>query len=387
MLNKSVNPRICFISLSPPDAIYSCSTRNESILTGLIDNGALIDYVTVRNRTGLSKKCDLFSNPAVKFYYLEKSRPLDVLRVAKRKNSLVLKIANRIYKAILPYEYIPICEEALMGSGLLLKRYSHLVTSSDPKISHRLGCRFKGSLLGNPKWVQYWGDPMVGDISSRNIIPQIVVRNIEGNLLAKADRIVYTSPFTLKAQSKKYEDQSMKMVYLPTPYSRKANYSASGNSEYVIGHYGTINPKIRDLEPLVCAVGILGDEYRLNLIGETFDFAVKCNNTLILPPVSDIEKYYQKTDLLVVVLNKTGTQIPGKLYHLAGINRPILVVVDGDYQDEMAAFVKGLRRYFVCKNDPQEIAKMIVGIKSGNCANMDNSQMIPSVIASKFLNE
>lgn len=62
---------------------------------------------------------------------------------------------------------------------------------------------------------------------------------------------------------------------------------------------------------------------------------------------------------MVVILNLRGGQIPGKLYHLAATNKPILVIMDGDYKQIIREYLNGFDRYILCDNTEESISNAI----------------------------
>ena len=67
-------------------------------------------------------------------------------------------------------------------------------------------------------------------------------------------------------------------------------------------------------------------------------------------------------DILVFVANRTGGQIPGKIYQYAGTNKPILFILDGDAQTLKEQFEKYGRFIFVdntCESIERGIREII----------------------------
>lgn len=67
--------------------------------------------------------------------------------------------------------------------------------------------------------------------------------------------------------------------------------------------------------------------------------------------MKETEKYEEDADLLIVLLNKKGTQIPGKIYHYAGTNKPILIILDGDRKEEIKEYLSLFNRFYFCENN------------------------------------
>ena len=79
-----------------------------------------------------------------------------------------------------------------------------VISTSDPKTSHLFVKKLIEEGLKYGKWVQHWGDPLSGDITSSLIFPQSYIRKVEKNMISKADKIVYVSHFTAEMQKNNY---------------------------------------------------------------------------------------------------------------------------------------------------------------------------------------
>ncbi len=65
---------------------------------------------------------------------------------------------------------------------------------------------------------------------------------------------------------------------------------------------------------------------------------------------------------MVCILNKSGTQIPGKLCNYAGTNKTILVLVDGDCGKEIQSYFKKFNIY-IFVNNKESIKNFFVGFR------------------------
>lgn len=280
-----------------------------------------------------------------------KQRILPILRKIYHKFSLYTsssKIARNLKPDILPNN-----------------EYDYVISVSDPKIS-QLGLRalLKNGLKCN-KVIEYWGDPMTRDVTQKSIYPEFVIKHEERKFLKIADKIVYTSPFTLEMEKKMHPMFSDKMTFVPTANAFQKIFPKLDHSTYVVGYYGAYNSWIRNIIPLYEAFSSLTGFAKLNLVGDSDLCLEETSNVMIRPRgvVKDLEK---ETDLFVCLLNSSGTQIPGKLYHNAATNRPILVILDGEEQDKIKDYLITFNRFYLCKNDKDEIISAIKSIFSDN---------------------
>jgi hypothetical protein len=58
-------------------------------------------------------------------------------------------------------------------------------------------------------------------------------------------------------------------------------------------------------------------------------------------------------------MNKKGTQIPGKIYHDAGTNLPILIISDGDYGKDIEKYFDKYNRFRFCSNVTDDICSTL----------------------------
>lgn len=64
------------------------------------------------------------------------------------------------------------------------------------------------------------------------------------------------------------------------------------------------------------------------------------------------------------MLNKKGTQIPGKVFHYAATNKPILLLIDGEYGEEIGQYFKQFSRFIICKNEVNDIKETLYSMLS-----------------------
>ena len=263
--------------------------------------------------------------------------------------------------------------------------YDILISSSDPKSSHLI---VKELFKKNPeiakKWIQYWGDPFSNDINNKSYIPKFLISKEEKKLLSLADKIVYVSPFTLKMQRNKFKSLSSKMFFYPIPFYEKKIYK-NCNSK-LLGYFGDYYSKDRNIIALYNCCNKKNID--LLLIGNTDVKIMNDNKKItILPRMSKeiIDKYEEDVFLLICVCNKKGTQIPGKIYHYAATNKPILIILDGEYKEEMKEYFESFNRFYICYNNEQSIGKTLDNIFNIKTSFMPLESIDSKVIAKKII--
>lgn len=356
--------------MSPIDGTFSSSFRNRALINGLINLGNYVDIVTIypydigidMSKSQINSSCNILK--LGKNYIEIKQKNIKILQ--KGGENYISRFFRKLYHKFIPYDssLFILKKEAL--KPLIKKDYDVVISSSDPKTSHIAARSLFRLGLKSKKWIQYWGDPLASDISSKLAYPQIVKKKIEKSLLEGADKIVYVSPITTFEQKNIFKDIGDKMFFIPIPYEKEKIFPETNNKIYKIGYHGFYMKSIRNIFPLYNAVKELGKDVELEIIGSSDLNLQNSTNIKILPSTNNINQYEVKTDLFVVILNLNGSQIPGKLYHLAATNRPVLVILDGDYVTEVHEYLIKFKRFVLCKNDKDEIKSAIKNIVINN---------------------
>jgi hypothetical protein len=379
-------------------SIYSNASsvlRNKALIDGLMKNGYEIHILTIDNSASnpyndksikWDKKIKIISLKKNNIYSaLTKSE--NTIRGRIKKNSL--PFIRKIYHTFSIFDNTVSIAKKVNKECLPRDHYDFIISSSDPKTSHITANKLITSGLKYGKWIQYWGDPLTIDITKKTIYPHFILKHIEKKMLSSSDKIIYVSPFTLDSQKKLFPEFSNKMHFLPTPVTfNESNNSCDttkNDHKYTIGYFGSYTSKVRNLIPLynVCK----NNELNLIIAGGS-DLELKStNNISIYSRITQekVNEYEKECYILVCVLNKVGTQIPGKVYHYASTSNPILIILDGEYKDEMRKYFDDYNRYVFCENDEKTIFAAIEKIKHDNKQYKPCLDFEPKNIASLFL--
>lgn len=238
--------------------------------------------------------------------------------------------------------------------------YDVILSSSDPKSAHLFAYELWKRTGGRIPWVQYWGDPMYDDITSKSgFLKKIRLKREERRLLKKAAVVVYTSPFTLKKQQQLYPNEKSKMCYTVQACTGAEDTAVSGEdtenkTSITIGYFGDYSSRVRSLSALFQAA----DSLKMHLVVcGNGDHKLESSFIEYYPRLDakELRKVEDKTDIIVCVCNRRGTQIPGKIYYESGCQKPIIVIVDGENQEQMRKFFHSFDRYIVCENSVQAV--------------------------------
>lgn len=381
--------KVLFLCLFPVEANNSAMMRNLALVQGLKLNGYKVDFVTIPK----SRYQVVIGNnnlQEINIIRLQGNNVYDAITSSGNEKIAVIKelgikFLRKIYHKLNVFNYTYKIAKNIDINVLTDVNYDLVISSSDPKTSHiamnnlrKQGLRFK-------KWVQYWGDPLALDITNNSIHPQFYLRYIERKVLEPADKIIYVSPFTLQAQASLYPDLAKKMHFKPIPYTAPKIYPRTNNSKFLITYFGAYKSVSRNIKPLFDACVNLQDKVDLVVMGDSDIELPKKENVAIFPR-GDISNYETNSDLLVCVMNKTGTQIPGKIYHYAATNKPILVILDGENRGEMRRYLESYNRYFICNNSKDDIVNTINSIIDRNDLEFEPCKSFaPEIIVKEIL--
>lgn len=360
---------ILYITANPLEYSSSANMRNIALISGLIENGHNVSTLSAqKNNNSIyidKSKTDL--NFKRRYWIKEKN-----ISINKQDKNVTIKkkIKEIVYKLYMLFSiYDP--KKRLINNVENVKfedEFDVVISSSDPKSAHLIAEKVIENINEKVKWIQYWGDPFAEDINRRNIIPKAIIKKEEKRIISKANKIIYVSPFTLKKQKKIYKENANKMFFYPVPYIKRKIYNKNitKNLKYSVGYFGNYNTHDRNIMPLYNAISN-DQEITLKICG---DSNLKLSNRKNIfvenrQAREDIEKYEEDIDLLVCICNKKGTQIPGKIYHYAATNKPILVIINENNQ-EMKNYFESFNRFILCNNNEQDIINKIRNIIKSN---------------------
>jgi len=375
--------------------------RNNALIYGLNKNGHEIDLLSIE----ISSK-----NP----YYdetIEWSKEINIIELKENKKieqylsysdtkqnkvkSILKPFIRKGFHALSVFDNTISYTKNINSKSIekiLLVEYDLIISSSDPKSSHVMVKKLIDKGLKFGKWIQYWGDPLTIDITRKSLYPMFISRFFEKNIFSDTDKIFYVSPFTLKSQKKSIPKFGAKMDFLPVPYKKEKKYKGKINTNtnsLKLGYFGDYNSKIRNIIPLYNSIANNPAKNSLFIAGNS-DLKLKSTERIeVLPRVKSriIAEKEDEVDVLVCILNKNGTQIPGKLYHYAASNKPVLVILDGEGQTSMKDYLESFNRFILCKNDENSILLELIKIKETNHEYTPSPYLNSTVIAKLLIDK
>lgn len=387
--------KILFITSSPVEVSSSAMISNVALMRGFVGLGHEVTLLTFKPYNFMKSQSP-FDLDGIKVIRLNNNKAYHALATENKSSALkkmfkraLLNTARKIYHSFSLYDNfkgaIPNVVDFQPD-----EYYDLIISCSDPKSSHLLAKKF---IQLHPKrygkWIQFWGDPMYIDITRKSKLPGFIIKRQEKNLLQAADTVVYVSPMTLHAQQRLYPDLRDKLFFVPLAYPEANIYETKIEYEErtpIIGYYGSYDSDIRNIIPLYEAAKELS--VQLHIVGDS-NLALPSINHIIVEPRTgyrQIEEYEANTDILVVICNRIGTQIPGKIYYYAATNKPILVILDGD-ASRLREYLEPFNRFAFCDNYPHEIKHAIENLlqEKKRSQYLPQPDFAPTEVANQFL--
>lgn len=358
--------KILLIKMSPVDGLNSSTLRTLALAKGLNKLDYEVYYLTVP-----VSNCHVIneSNNVIDSINIIRTPPNEIYDSLTSKSkkrspfkSIIIKLLRAVYHKLSIYDYTYKIAKDINIDILDEKTYDIIISSSDPKTSHIVAKRLISQGIKYNRWIQYWGDPLAYDITNKAIYSKWILKKFELNLIKKADKIVYVSPFTYELQIREFPGIADKMTWLPIPYIEKKEYDETSNDIFTIGYFGAYKSSVRNIYPLYEACKKMNNIH-LDIVGDS-DITLEETDNIKNYPRGNVDDLEKNADLLVCILNSSGTQIPGKIYHYAATNKPILVILDGEKKEKMREYLKRFGRYVMCDNDEKSILDAINEIKN-----------------------
>lgn len=371
--------KILFVNMTPFYHNTSANIRMCGVIAGAFKNGHTIDLITMKadeDDYSYEPEKDVFCKKYIHQYFtFNKSSIYQSLKekgIDKRKSVFwgIKSMLKALYRKFEIYDSQFVNVKNILSVDVDFNEYDRIVTVSDPKSSNRLVYELiRNERISNfdKKWIQYWGDPWLIDIAKDYGWKKILIKMEEARLLSKAYKIVYTSPVTMEEQKKIYKEARSKMSCVSQSAKgiedrangERRKHCAKHCQSDLLGYIGGYSSNIRNIRPLYdCCVE---NEYRLDIIGEG-DKEIKSKGTVrVASRISQIqaEEAENNVDILVCLCNNRGTQIPGKIFYTAILNKPIIVILDGERKKEIGNYLKTFQRYILCNNDKESIHQAI----------------------------
>lgn len=356
------------------------------LLKGLVENGFKVYLLTTEyENISFETAHEMSFINDVTVISIEKKRQSDKVVGLKKT---IKYIIYRTYHFFFLFGNTNRIARMISAMDLPVNEYEYIISVSDPKTSHIALIELLKRGISAKKIIEYWGDPLYGDITLKSAYTPKTMKRIESDLLRPADSIFYTSPFTVRKEKELYPEFASKMFFTPTPsiiHHDNNQLKHKTNADFKIGYFGDYFTKVRNIAPLYNAMK--NEEMKqmyLYIIGDSDIKLENRDNTEVLAR-RDVKQYEQDVDLLVCILNSRGTQIPGKIYYCASTFKPVLIIIDGDDQSSMKEFLLSFNRFYLCDNNEESIKAALIKIKEDDINWEPCPKLKESCIAKRFL--
>ena len=351
--------KILFVTSYPLEYNTSANIRNLGLIQGFMQNGDDV-YTFSPYPTDLAYYSGKLLDFPFKGRFWLGSKSAVVENTSKGIVAKMKSIASGVLTKISVYDRRAMMTRSI-NSETINESFDVVVSSSDPKSAHKLAEKLLGVMSGpRPRWIQYWGDPFTGDISNHHKYSENRVRKEESRMLGLADKVVYVSPFTRDEMAVKYPNVSQKLTFLPIPFMKKdSEIEGIQTDKDLVAYLGDYNSKNRNILPFVEAVTRL--KVKTIIVG-TSDLTINSTETLTVKGRvygKEVDVLAAKVGVYVCVCNLHGTQIPGKVYHYVDSGKPIMIVLDGDREEELRKYFESFNRFYLCRNHVEDIEKTL----------------------------
>jgi glycosyltransferase involved in cell wall biosynthesis len=251
--------------------------------------------------------------------------------------------------------------------------YDLIISSGFPFTCHIVGFFLKRFSGGKP-WIADYGDPWVNNPSfSLPNWRSSIDKKIESRLLKTVNRVIVTTDKTKEHYLSLYpfiKPEDIKVV--TQGFSRGAFNEASAEitDKFRITYTGIFykdrEPVIffdainrvkeiwKDLEVII-AGNLSNDEYKRYAENNGLSKIVRFIGFVPQKKALSLQK---GASLLLLIGNRGGIQVPGKIYEYIAAKRPILLIKIDEY-DITSMVVERLKRGISVENDPQKISESI----------------------------
>lgn len=377
--------RILYVTAYPLEYDSSSNVRNMSLIRGMVQNGHGVSTFSPYPTDLKSFTGKLLEFPFEKRYWIGSKNVSEKNEYKSNKPSVLKKFLVDVYSKFSIYDRRSWLTK-LISSNVVDENFDILVSSSDPKSAHLLAERL---IELNPsickKWIQYWGDPMSNDVTVKRLIPEFIVKKEELRIASKATKVVYVSPLTAHVAKSIHPAISDKIHFYPVPLREATGVTSFDDSNRMVSHLGNYYSNIRNIKPLVDAINEM--KIPSAIIGNS-DVKIQPSEYLIVKDRimgKELEEISSKTGIIVCICNLHGTQIPGKIYHDVNTGKPILIILDGEYKDQLRVYFDSFNRYYMCDNTKEDIVCSLKKILANYKSYGTPEQLLPSCIASQFL--
>lgn len=246
-----------------------------------------------------------------------------------------------------------------------------ILVSHAPTLESTFICREIKKLYPQTTYIQYWSDPycLSGKTSCGNTLKNELQKMMEGRILSWADDIVYGTPLLARMQKHLFPKYSARIRSVDVSYKPKQSARITNketHSRLLVGYIGDYDSYVRNIEP---AYNVFKQEECADflIIGRGSPKLESKGNLTVHDRMSpnEVAAIEEALDVHVCLLNRSGFQIPGKIFYHVDTDKVILIVLDGLFADEIREYLEGFKRFEFCDNTEESIRNAVFEICQG----------------------
>lgn len=291
-------------------------------------------------------------------------------------------IANNVaYRVLIPDQFSGWHKLAERYSRELPERPDLVISASGSPEAHLAACRI--ARQSKAKWIADFGDPwhFIDKVNRPKLSKRI--EKLERQTLREADALIFTTRDTLQIYRDWLgEDAPAQMAVVPYGFDedeiKAYPVKERMSSSIQFAHVGTAHTNDRNLIPFIRALAYVQRSAEVRATGfllagrrsPVFDQEVaqqNIANTELHGKLSYREslRLQAESDVLIVMGNFNGSQIPGKVFICLALELPILYISQADPEsDEALALLTPQQGVVIARNDERELGLAISHIAS-----------------------
>ncbi len=250
-----------------------------------------------------------------------------------------------------------------------------IISCSMPSSVHLIG--YKLSTKYDIPLVLDYADPWVYFSGYKKTMRFYVERIIEKKILTRARLISFSAEGCRQVYCDKYKLNKNKTITVMSGYEEKLFCESKllrkkakiKNENFQILYGGAIQSGVRDISPLLQALGELKDTgIKLLIRTDVTEKIVKKVNKLKLNDIVSVKNYVTfdehlkeiiMANVIILLGNSSNIQIPSKLFNYIAIGTPIIYLTNIEKEDDVGKIIDESGTGFVVKNKKEEILHVL----------------------------
>jgi len=389
------SPRVLIVTLTFAPGFGPNAAMAVRLSSALVERGAAVLVLALSEADELSihpldEGLVRALDPRVRVERVEAGPLRRRLRGARNPRELAARAKQgHLAQLLIPDPYM----DCIPG---LLRRGRALIPGWRPTLVLSLAYPWSGHVVGallsrraRVPWIAVSADPWCNNPAADGLRPrwrEAIDRRLEAWLLRRASTVVVSTRKTRELYARAYPAIADRLEVVRFGYP--AAFAAAApprdrdrDGKIRVVHVGRIYRGARTPEPLLRALAALepstiAGRLRLQLVGELDDVSRAQIGELGLRDVVEVTDWVPRAeasrivagaDILLLLGNHGGVQVPSKLYEYLGARRPILMLRE-DEEDESAAIIGGTGAGWVVSNDERSIAAFFQALLAGHVA-------------------